>query len=273
MGHAMPIAFILAATDAGPMILNRFDVCAHEQGYFGVGASLLATGRFDQQDIDGLSGVLQLRRQHHGDGVVALDIGANIGTHTLAWAKLMKGWGEVIAVEAQERVYYALAGNICINNLFNAEAICAVAGETTGLMEIPELDHEKPASFGSLELVKCTEEEIGQTPTKTRRVAMLKIDNIVREHRVDLIKLDIEGMELGALEGARRTIERCQPALFIEWVKCGEAPLRDFLAGYDYEIHMLGPNLLAVHIADPIRDHIVLHAGQKETPPGGSLGA
>jgi hypothetical protein len=140
-------------------------------------------------------------------------------------------------------------------------------------MEIPELDHEKPASFGSLELVQCTEEVIGQTPTRKQRAAMLTIDNIARNHRVDLIKLDIEGMELGALEGARKTIERCQPALFIEWVKCGEAPLRDFLAGYDYEIHMLGPNLLAVHIADPIRDHIVLHAGQEKTPDAEAPGA
>jgi FkbM family methyltransferase len=258
----MPIAFILAATDAGPMIINRFDVYATEAGYFGVGASLLATGKFDQPDIDGLCGLLHLRRKHHGDGVVALDIGANIGTHTLAWAKLMRGWGEVIAVEAQERVYYALCGNICINNLFNAEAICAVAGETTGLMEIPELDHEKPASFGSLELVKCTDEEIGQTPTKTRRVAMLKIDNIVRDHRVDLIKLDIEGMEIGALEGARKTIERCRPALFIEWVKCGEAPLREWLAGTGYVIHQMGANMLCLHIADPIQADVQMQRAE-----------
>jgi FkbM family methyltransferase len=270
----MPIAFILAATDAGPMILNRLDVCATESGYFGVGADLLQTGKFDQHNIDALSYLLQLCREHHGGGVVALDVGANIGTHTLAWAKLMKGWGEVIAIEAQERVYYALCGNICINNLFNAEAICAAVGEASGLMNIPELDHEKPASFGSLELRRCTDEQIGQTPTKTRRVAMLTIDGIMRGHRVDLIKLDIEGMEVGALEGARKTIETYRPALFIEWVKCGEAPLREWLAGTGYVIHMLGTNMLAVHIADPISTHIVIRReGTKNTPDAEAPGA
>ena len=252
------VAFILASTDAGPMIINRLDVCGCEAGYFGVGASLLQTGKFDQIDIDALSYVLRLCRTHHGDGVVALDVGANIGTHTLAWAKLMRGWGQVIAIEAQERVYYALCGNIAINNLFNAEAICAVAGETNGLMMIPVLDHEKPASFGSLELVPRTEEKIGQIPQRVQRAAMLTIDDIMHNKRVDLIKFDIEGMEIGALEGARATIESFRPALFIEWVKCGEQPLRDFLGSYDYEIHILGANLLAIHRGDPICEHVII---------------
>jgi FkbM family methyltransferase len=51
---------------------------------------------------------------------VAIDCGANIGTHTIEWAKKMTGWGAVIGIEAQERIFYALAGNIAINNCFNA---------------------------------------------------------------------------------------------------------------------------------------------------------
>jgi FkbM family methyltransferase len=258
----MAIAFILATTDAGPMILNRFDVCTSEHGYFGVGASLLATGKFDQPDIDGLSGLLLLRRKHHGDGVVALDVGANIGTHTLAWAKLMRGWGEVVAVEAQERVYYALCGNICINNLFNAEAICAVISDSIGRVDIPALDHEKPASFGSLELVSCTDEDIGQIPTGIQHAAMLTIDSIVRNKRVDLIKLDIEGMEVGALDGAAETIRRCHPALFIEWAKCGEAPLRSWLAGSGYVIHQMGMNMLCLHMSDPIQADVQMQRAE-----------
>jgi FkbM family methyltransferase len=258
----MAIAFIIAATDAGPMIINRFDVYATEAGYFGVGASLLATGKFDQPDIDGLCGLLHLRRKHHGDGVVALDIGANIGTHTLAFAKLMRGWGEVIAVEAQERVFYALAGNIAINNLFNAWAVCAVASDSIGRVDIPELDHEKPASFGSLELIKCTDEVIGQIPTRRQAAAKLTIDSIVRNKRVDLIKLDIEGMEIGALDGATETIRRWHPALFIEWVKCGEAPLRSWLAGSGYVIHQMGANMLCLHIADPIQADVQMQRAE-----------
>src|SRR5260370_16749261 len=39
---------------------------------------------------------------------------------TIEWAKRMTGWGSVLAIEAQERIYYALAGNIALNNCFNS---------------------------------------------------------------------------------------------------------------------------------------------------------
>jgi hypothetical protein len=49
-----------------------------------------------------------LRRQYFKDGVVVIDCGANIGAHTIEWGKRMTGWGSVLAIEAQERIYYAL---------------------------------------------------------------------------------------------------------------------------------------------------------------------
>jgi FkbM family methyltransferase len=64
--------------------------------------------------------------------VVALDCGANIGVHSVEWARLMKDWGSVIAVEAQERVFYALAGNLTLQNCFNARAIWAAVSDTPG---------------------------------------------------------------------------------------------------------------------------------------------
>ena len=76
--------------------------------------------------------ILALRRRHYGEGVLAIDCGANIGVHTIEWAKAMTGWGSVLAIEAQERIYYALAGNIAINNCFNAFAIHAAVSSESG---------------------------------------------------------------------------------------------------------------------------------------------
>jgi FkbM family methyltransferase len=53
----------------------------------------------------------------------------------------MHGWGQVIAIEAQERVYYALAGNIAINNCFNARAMLAAVGNQSGVLRIPRPDY------------------------------------------------------------------------------------------------------------------------------------
>ena len=118
------IAFVLAASEHGTMIVNRFDyrMVGENQG-IGVGYQILESAAYDAAEVNAALGLLALRRQYFGDGVVAIDCGANIGVHTVEWAKRMTGWGNVLAIEAQERVFYALAGNIAINNCFNARAL------------------------------------------------------------------------------------------------------------------------------------------------------
>ena len=115
-----PIAFVLATTNHGSMLVNRHDYRIVGQGGYGVGFQLLNTSSFDPDEVNIVLQLLQSRRKHYGEGVVALDCGANIGVHTIEWSKLMHGWGHVMAFEAQERVFYALAGNITLNNCFNA---------------------------------------------------------------------------------------------------------------------------------------------------------
>jgi hypothetical protein len=97
------IAFILAASDHGPMIVNRLDYAEDESGApYGVGCELLQTSAFAQQDVGLILQLLAARRHHFGEGVVAIDGGANIGIHSLEWARFMRGWGSVISIEPQE---------------------------------------------------------------------------------------------------------------------------------------------------------------------------
>ena len=147
------IAFVTAATDHGTLIVNRFDyhIVAPNRAY-GVGFQLLESGAHDPSEVKMILELLDLRRHYYGNGVVAVDCGANVGVHTIEWAKHMTGWGRVLAIEAQERIYYALAGNIAINNCFNARAIHAAVTSRPGTMKIPTPDYLTPASFGSLEL-------------------------------------------------------------------------------------------------------------------------
>src|SRR5271155_1769463 len=158
------LAFVVASTEHGTMIVNRFD--EHrlpDNTGFGVGYQLFETACYDPGDVTTLLTLLDLRRRYHGDGVVAVDCGANIGVHTVEWARHMTGWGVVVAIEAQERIYYALAGNLAINNCFNARALHAAVASAPGSMKIPNPNYLAPASFGSLELKKRDEPEfIGQ---------------------------------------------------------------------------------------------------------------
>ena len=99
-----PVPFVLAASNHGTMIVSRHDyhMTAPNVGY-GVGFQILQNSSFDPVEIDLAVLLLRLRQYHNGDGVVGLDCGANIGVHTVEWARAMTGWGEVLAFEAQER--------------------------------------------------------------------------------------------------------------------------------------------------------------------------
>src|SRR5262249_55131898 len=100
------IAFVLAASDHGTMIVNRVDYrMVDERGGIGVGFQILEKASFDALEVDMALSLLGLRRKYFGDGVLAIDCGANIGVHTIEWANRMHGWGEVVAIEAQERVF------------------------------------------------------------------------------------------------------------------------------------------------------------------------
>lgn len=258
----MTVAFVLASSDHGPLIVNRLDYNRLFSGdFYGVGAQIMENGAYDPRDVDSLRNLLLCRRNHFGDGVVAIDGGANIGVHTVEWSRLMRGWGTVIAIEAQERIFYALAGNIVLQNCFNARAIHAALGAEAGSISFPELDYTQPASFGSFELrAKVGGENIGQTvdygaPTCT--ADLFAIDSLGLS-RCDLIKLDVEGMEDEALAGATQTIWRCKPILFVETVKSDKELISAALRNEGYRVMPNGMNILAIHESDPTLENVKL---------------
>jgi FkbM family methyltransferase len=250
-----PSAFVLTSTNHGAMLVNRHDYHLVDGGGYGVGHQLLETSAFDSEEVSIVLQLLEMRRAHFGDGVVALDCGANIGVHTIEWAQLMHGWGDVAAFEAQERVFYALAGNITLNNCFNARAIWAAVGEKSGHIAVPTPNYFTPSSFGSLEIRQtATTEFIGQAIdyAQAQPTRMMAIDDLGLT-RLDFIKIDIEGMEMEALRGARATIAACKPQMLIEKIKTDEAQLRAFLSEHGYAVFEAGGNLLAIHETDPAK--------------------
>jgi FkbM family methyltransferase len=191
--------------------------------------------------------------------VVAFDGGANIGVHAVEWSRLMRDWGSVIAVEAQERVFYALAGNIALQNCFNVRALWAALADVPGELSFPEPDYRKQASFGSFELkARVGTEFIGQPidygkPTST--VRQTTIDSLGLE-RLDLLKLDVEGMEAEALQGAAETIARCKPILFVETIKSDKEAIAAALTNEGYRVMPNGMNVLAIHEGDKTLQHV-----------------
>jgi FkbM family methyltransferase len=255
-----PAAFVLMSTNHGTMIVNRNDYrMISENAGYGVGFQLMNTSSYDQLEVSSTLALLRARRKDYGDAVVAIDCGANIGVHTIEWARFMSGWGRVYSFEPQEKIYYALAGNIALNNCFNVTARLAAIGAKCGTLAMPEINYCIPSSFGSLELIQADcNEYIGQNIDYDRAVQhidMLTLDSL-NLSRIDLVKIDVEGMELDVLQGAQESILRCRPQLVIEIIKSDEKAVAELLDAAGYRSFSMGMNILAVHASDPLQGRL-----------------
>ena len=252
-----PIAFVLVSTNHGTMIVNKNDyrdsTIDGKNIRNGVGHQLLTTSSYEEHELEFAIGLIIARRAHHGDGVVVIDCGANIGILSIEWARFMTGWGRVISFEAQAKIFYALAGNIVLNNCLNIDAFHAAIGNKVGTMAVPEPNYLVPSSYGSLDLEERPNNmDIGQKIdyAKTVNVDLKTIDSLGLE-RVDFIKIDVEGMEEAVLEGANVTIRKLKPIFFIEVLKSNPDVIHKNLSSLGYEVFPMGMNSLAVHKDDP----------------------
>ena len=243
------LPFVLAATDHGPLIVSRLDFAQDPYGnLFGVGAQLLGAGAYDPEEVQLAIELLEERRETHGDGVVVVDVGANVGVHAVTWATHLTGWGEVIAIEPQERLFYALAGNLALANAFNARAIWAAVGREKGRLEIPRLDYTRAGSYGSLELkfderVEFIGQAVSYEAADLDSVLQVAIDDFELP-RLDLLKIDVERMELEVLAGATRTLDRCRPVLIVEHIKTTAGALGEALAPHGYRFETQAMNVI-----------------------------
>jgi len=123
----------------------------------------------------------------------------------------------------------------------------------SGLLSIPTPNYLVPSSFGSLELRQRSGNEfIGQAIDYTQNMSTVRkiaLDEFTLP-RLDLIKLDVEGMELEALEGAKDTIKRTHPIMLIEKIKADATELRQWLTAHGYEMMDTGINMLVIHSSD-----------------------
>jgi FkbM family methyltransferase len=262
MAHTKrPTPFVLVSSSHGTLIINSKDVrMTSENSGFGIGFQILTTGGANQEEIELANFLIQKRHQYFGNGVIVLDCGANIGVHTVEWAKTMHGWGHIYAFEAQEKIFYALAGNLIINNCFNATAKHCALGAQCGTLDIPEPNYCLAGSFGSLELKPHQKNEfIGQKIDyeKTKPIPLISIDSL-NLLRSDFLKIDVEGMEEDVLIGAEKTIQKHKPIMLIEHIKSDLNKMTQWLKNWNYKFHVIGINVLAIHETDPIHQHLTI---------------
>lgn len=165
-----------------------------------IGKSLDYYGEWSESEINLLEHFLK-----RGDTVI--DIGANIGTHTVAFANFVGETGTVLAFEPQRLAFQMLCGNIAINCLTNVRCMQQAVGDAPGQTNAPIVNPHEQHNFGAVSLTN--NHRSGEV------VDLVSIDSL-NLNACNLIKIDVEGMEPGVIKGARETIEKFRPMLFVE---------------------------------------------------------
>ena len=136
---------------------------------------------------------------------VILDIGANVGNHTLYWLlKSPKKAKHIYSFEVIDETYDILKKNVEINNLkdkvtlynfglSNVNSNAKILGESNSLMSC------------------CAVMEQGEGGFQFKR-----LDDVGIQEKVDFVKIDVEGQEIPVIEGAKKLLNKYKPMMWVE---------------------------------------------------------
>ena len=151
-----------------------------------------------------------------GPGDVTLDCGANVGLFAHWAAPLVGKTGHIICFEPEP-----MLADILDRNLDKLEGTVKTTVVRSALSDrAGEVDFVFDAGCFTTSRIANSQQqaEEGSKSTQSHRVAVRTIDEVVTTlalPRVDFIKMDIEGYEIPALEGARETLHKFAPKLAI----------------------------------------------------------
>ena len=188
-----------------------------------VSLQISAHGIYERQELETFFAWIESVRPGLFRTSVALDLGANIGNHSLFFSDFFK---QVHAFEPNPRTFKVLA--------LNAELVGNVACHQVGLSDRAGAAHFRvnPANIGASRVVSSPE-------PGTLEVRLATLDSVVSDlPDIRLIKVDVEGHDHAALVGAKETIIGHRPIILFEQLledaAMGESATVALLKSYGY---------------------------------------
>lgn len=176
---------------SGPMVYNKHDVY--------VGGSLQKYGEFSVAEQEVFAQIVR-------PGAVVVEVGANIGAHTVGLSSLAGTDGEVHAFEPQRIVFQTLCANLALNQCTNVHAWQAAVGEVPGTVSLPPVDPFVRNNFGGIPVRDVT---FGEP------VPLVTLDSLDLP-ACHLLKVDAEGMEIAVLKGGEQLVQTHRPIMYLE---------------------------------------------------------
>jgi FkbM family methyltransferase len=226
--------------DMPELCLVRDDLIFLAQPAVQVGWHVTFFGTYEPELREIFRAVLQPRG-------IALDVGANVGWHTLLMGRLVGPAGRVLAVEPNASVRQRLQDNVSVNRMSQVAIIPYAMADADETVDFYGPIAEDPDS-GSGHIVR------GERSSKqtTVQVDARRLDAIAADaplERLDLIKIDVEGFEWPVLRGGEQTIAKFRPFIVFEYnarfaARGGGSShvLADFFVRHRYRLFAIGRN-------------------------------
>lgn len=157
-------------------------------------------------------------------GGTFVDIGANIGNHSLFFALFAKA-SRVIPIEPNPVSYRLLIANVLCNRLLDIVDLSRLGVGVSDTKGTGFAIEDRARNIGAARLVPGA-----------GTITALPGDALFQGETPNLIKIDVEGMELLALKGLSETIARCRPRLFVEVDDLNVAGFHQWCRDSDYAI-------------------------------------
>lgn len=163
---------------------------------------------------------LELISRHFRPGGSFLDVGANVGNHSIFASKLLNA-SRLILVEPNPEALTILFRNLALNGLDGQTTVvhqCAFSDQEGFGHIVPAQRH----NLGAAQVRRLTEFKRDAGSSVIRCV---RGDDIISHEPVDFLKIDVEGHAIHVLRGLNRTIAVNRPPIFVE---IDDADLLDF---------------------------------------------
>lgn len=158
-------------------------------------------------------------------GTTLLDIGSNVGNHSLYFI-LEKGAEFAYIFEPAKDTFEILKKNIEINHLENHTKLYNVGvGSGKGKASINE--RKKNTAYTQLSL-----SDEGDTD-------VISIDSLIIKEKIGFVKIDVEGFELEVIKGMKETLRRDKPIMMIEIWKKNLSEVTSILSSIGYTLEMM----------------------------------
>jgi FkbM family methyltransferase len=193
------------------MLRGRYGYMVYNKNDVYIGRAIEKYGEFSEGEVE-------VFRQLVGAGDGVIEVGANLGTHTLAFSRMVGREGRVYAFEPQRIVFQTLAANLAVNSVVNVECFQVAVSDKPGSLKLPDIDYTVEGNFGAVEIERY------QAGIKVPIVTLDDFLDLPPNRKIKFIKIDVEGMEQGVIRGAEKLISAHAPFLYVENDRLEKSP-------------------------------------------------